>query len=213
MANYGDAGDDDVKNQLNTESSFSGFERDIYISIDAIGDIIESLTKKGQEDKDSKGDTGVNNFLRVICDVIKDLTGGLYQLTIFNKSFTSDSGQFLIVNERAEHAEGIKPNFNFSLHEIGSVVTSVNMSSNMDSDMAAAALVSNRSGEVPKGAFDNLYSECETPTTAPDVPEVTLDEIKSAKEAIGLGFSAERVKNFKELMRTYVTQKPKETGT
>jgi len=214
MANYGGSEDGDTKNDLQTGVGFAGDAETMLLSLDFVTSTIKRLLEKQQEDKDSKGDTAVNNFLRVICDTIRDLTGGLYQLTIYNDGF-NDSNAFLIVNERAEHAPAIQAGYTFTLHDLGSTLKSVSLSSNMDSDMAAAALVSNRSGTLPEGALNNLYSECGgvqkevKPTVAPP----TLDEVEAKKLELGLGFDAERVQSFKDVMKAYVASKPKATGT
>ena len=214
MANYGGSEDGDTKNDLRTGSGFNGNASSMLLSLDFVTSTIKRLLEKQQEDKDSKGDTAVNNFLRVICDTIRDLTGGLYQLTIYNDGF-NDSNAFLIVNERAEHAPAIQAGYTFTLHDMGSTLKSVSLSSNMDSDMAAAALVSNRSGTLPEGALNNLYSECGGVQTEvkPTVPPPTLDEVEAKKLELGLGFDAERVQSFKDVMKAYVASKPKATGT
>ena len=212
MANYG--GDDDTKNDLQSGIGWNGDARSMLISLDFITKTITRLIEKEQEDKESKGDTAVNNFIRVLCETIKDLTGGLYQLTIYNDGF-NDSNQFLIVNERAEHTRGISAAYTFTLHNVGSTLKSVSLSSNMDSDMAAAALVSNRGGDVPEGAFDNLYSECGgvKAENKPTQPPPTLADVKKKKEELGLGFDAERVQSLKDVMKAYVTSEPKATST
>lgn len=213
MANYG--GDDDTKNDLQTSGTFDGHHKNMFIAIDLVSRLFNDLIQKENEDKNSKGDTAINNFLRVLFANIKDLTGGLYQLSIYNDGF-GDSNKFLIVNERAEHdsVDGLKT-FNFSLHNKGSVLKSVSMQSNFDSDMAAAALVSNRSGEVPKGSLDNLYSECGgvKEEVTPDVEPPTPDDIQKKKEEIGLGISDDRVQDYKNLMASYVASEPKATKT
>ena len=160
MANYGSDNDGDTKNELQTSGTFSGHHKDMYIAIDFVSRIFNDLIKKENEEKDSKGDSSINNFLRVLFTNIKDLTGGLYQLSLYNDGLGNES-EFLIVNERAEHdsVDGSKT-FEFTLHEIGSVTKAVSMQSNFDSDLAAAALVANRGGEVPTGALDNLYKDC-----------------------------------------------------
>lgn len=207
MANYG--GDDDTSNNLESGTGFSGNAKDILISLEYIGQEIKKLEERGKEDKEEKGEESVNNFLRNVCGTIKDLTGGLYPLVVYNNG---RDGVFKIINERTEHDKGIK-GYEFSLHNIGSVVTSINLSSNMDSDMAAAALVSNRSGEIPKGAFDNLFPGCAGNETATTVTPVTLADIKKAKEALGGGFSPERCQNLKTLLAAYVNQNPANTKT
>lgn len=214
MANYGEDGNGDTKNDLQTGVGFAGDAATMLISIDFVAKLLNDLAKSDMEDKESKGATSVNNFLRVLCENIKDLTGGLYQLTLYNDGF-GDSGVFLIVNERTEHELGIEAAYTFTLHNKGSVLKSVSMQSNFDSDLAAAALVSNRSGEVPKDALDNLYSECggvvDEKISSKDVP--TTDEIKEKKEQIGLGISPERVQEFKDVMASYVSNQPKKTKT
>ena len=210
MANYG--GDDDTKNDLQTGTGFSGDAKSMLLSLDFIAKSLQRLIEQEKVDKESKGDTSINNFLRYVCETISDLTGGLYQHTIFNDGY-NNSNEFLIVNERTEHAEGINAGMVFSLHKKGSVLKSVSMTSNMDSDMAAAALVSNRGGEVPEGAFDNLYSECGGTSTPPKGAQVTKADIKKKKEQLGLGFSPERVQELKDVMRSYVTTHPKDTKT
>lgn len=214
MANYGSDEDGDTKNDLQSGIGWNGDARKMLISLDFVTKTINRLIEKEQEDKESKGDTAVNNFIRVLCETIKDLTGGLYQLTIYNDGF-NDSNQFLIVNERAEHQRGISAAYTFTLHDVGSTLKSVSLSSNMDSDMAAAALVSNRGGEVPEGAFDNLYSECGgvKDENKPTQPSPTLDDVKKKKEELGLGFDAERVQSLKDVMKAYVTSEPKATAT
>jgi hypothetical protein len=212
MANYG--GNDDTSNNLEHGlGGTSGHHKGFAISLEHIGEQIEKLTEREKEDKEAKGETSVNNFIRNLCGTIKDLTGGLYQLTLYSDGAEyKNGGKFLIVNERAEHARGISGGFNFTLHNKGSVLTSVNMSSNMDSDMAAAALTANRSGTMPKDALEKLFPGCVGNGTTPPKP-VTLDEIKEKKEILGSGFSAERVADLKSKMASYVEQQPTSTGT
>ena len=217
MANYGVGEEGEIKNDLQTGIGFNGDAKSMLISIDHIARMLSDLTQKAEQDKESKGDLSVNNFLRVLCESIKDLTGGLYQLTLYNDAFSNtESNVFLIVNERTEHASGIDAAYTFKLHNIGSTLKSVSMQSNFDSDMAAAALVSNRSGEIPKGAFDNLYSECVEPVKADVLPSTTaptLDDVQSKKEQIGLGISPDRVQELKDAMASYVATQPKDTKT
>lgn len=205
MANYG--GDDDTANNLKTGIGFSGNAKDILISMEYIGTEIKKLEERSKEDKEEKGEESVNNFLRNVCATIKDLTGGLYPLIVWNNG---RDGVFKIINERAEHDKGIT-GYQFTLHDIGSVVTSINMSSNMDSEMSAAALVSNRSGDIPKGAFDNLFPGCSGPTTTP--PSVSLADIKEKKEILGGGFSPERCQDLKTVLSAYVSRNPGPTKT
>lgn len=221
MANYGNSGDDgDTKNELQTSGTFSGHHKDMFIAIDFVSRIFNDLIKKENEEKDSKGDSSINNFLRVLFTNIKDLTGGLYQLAIYNNGF-QNSGEFLIVNERAEH-EAIdgSTTYTFTLHNKGSVLKSVSMQSNFDSDMAAAALVSNRSGEVPGDALDNLYKEtgaggCKgiPDEVKPDIDPPTLADVQTKKLEIGLGLSDDRILDFKNIMASYVSSEPKKTKT
>lgn len=213
MGNYG--GNDDTSNNLGEGIPFNGKPSEMLLSIEYITKELNNLIQKEKEDKQSKGDTSVNNFLRILCETIKDLTGGLYQLTIFNDGYgiNYDPDTFYVVNERAEHEKGINAGYVFTLHKKGSVLKSVNMSSNMDSDMAAAALVSNRGGEVPEGAFDNLYSECGGVVKQEQSDPVTLADIAEKKEQLGLGFSPERVQELKDVMKSYRTKNPKETKT
>jgi|14BtaG_2_1085337.scaffolds.fasta_scaffold00288_22 hypothetical protein len=217
MATYGETAattfNDGIKNNLATGTGFDGNAKDMLISLDLINTTIDRLVERAKEDKDAKGESSVNNFLRVLCATIKDLTGGLYPLTIYNDGF-KNSNKFLIVNERAEHQKGISAAYTFKTHDLGSVLKSVNLSSNMDSDMAAAALVSNRGGEIPKGAFDNLYNDCgpNLETTAPPV-QITLDDIQKKKEELGTGLSAERSQGLKDIMKSYISNKPAPTGT
>ena len=215
MGDYG--GDDDTSNNLGTGIPFDGKPSQMLISIEYITKTINKLVEREKENKDSKGDTSVNNFLRILCATIKDLTGGLYQLTIFNDGYGIDypADEFYIVNERAEHERGIDAGYTFTLHKKGSVLKSAALSSNMDSDMAAAALVSNRGGEVPEGAFDNLYSECGGVVREEEIESdpITLADIADKKEQLGLGFSPERVQELKDVMNSYRTKNPKETKT
>ena len=218
MANYGGTDDDDTKNDLQTSGTFSGHHKDMFIAIDLVSRIFNDLIQKENEEKDSKGDSSINNFLRVLFTNIKDLTGGLYQLAIYNDGF-GNSDVFEIVNERAEHdAIDGSTTYTFTLHEKGSVLKSVSMQSNFDSDMAAAALVSNRNGEVPADALDNLYKEPGGCTgipdeVKPDVDTPTLADVQAKKEEIGLGLSDDRVLDFKNIMASYVASEPKKTKT
>lgn len=206
--------DEDTFNDLRTGIGFDGTASKMLLSLDFIGNKLKDMVLKELNDKDSKGDTSVNNFLLGICNTIKELTGGLYQLTLFNDGF-NDSSEFLIVNERAEHESGIDAGYTFTMHDVGSTLKSVSLSSNMDSEMAAVALVSNRSGEVPKGALDNLYSECggvpDTVSSTTSIP--TLAEILTLKQALGSGISPFRSQDLKEAMKAYVVSQPKKTKT
>lgn len=222
MANYGEkagtAFDDGIKNNLQTSGTFSGHHKDMLIAIDLVSKIFNDLIKKENEEKDSKGDSSINNFLRVLFTYIKDLTGGLYQLSIYNDGF-DNSGLFQIVNERAEHdAVDGSSTFQFTLHQKGSVTKAVSMQSNFDSDLAAAALVANRGGEVPTGALDNLYKEKGGCTgvkdeVKPEVDKPTLADVQAKKEEIGLGLSDDRVLDFKNIMASYVATEPIDTKT
>lgn len=215
MANYGSSDDDDTKNELQTSGTFSGHHKDMFIAIDFVSRIFNDLIKKENEEKDSKGDSSINNFLRVLFTNIKDLTGGLYQLSLYNDGL-GNKGEFLIVNERAEHdsVDG-STTYEFTLHEIGSVTKAVSMQSNFDSDLAAAALVANRGGEVPTGALDNLYKDCGgvQDDVKPEVDPPTLADVEAKKLEIGLGLSDDRILDFKNIMASYVSTQPKDTGT
>ena len=211
MANYGGE-DDDTFNDLRTGAGTTGLAKDILISLPLIGEIIKNLEQKEEEDKEEKGATSVNSFLSTLHRKIEDLTGGLYPLVIYNNGFESDATEFLIVHKYAEHTATAAA-YTFNMHNIGSVLKSVNLSSNMDSDMAAAALVSNRGGDIPDGALDNLYQDCGgTKSTAPD-SKVTLDDIANLKKVLGSGFSPERVAALKEAQTSYVKSNTTTTGT
>ena len=216
MANYGSTSflGNETKNDLQSGIGFTGNAKTMLISLDFITSTIKRLLETSQNDKDSKGDLAVSNFLRILCETIRDLTGGLYNLVLYNDGFGNDSNVFKIVNNRAEHT-AVRAGYTFSTHELGSVLKSVNLSSNMDSDMAAAALVSNRSTKtIPKGSLDNLYSECggvDDAVVPADANKATLESVKEKKEELGGGFSPQRVQTFKSEMQSYVAVNPKKT--
>ena len=210
MANYGGTEDGDTVNELQTGTGFKGDAQKMLISLDFVTKTLRRLEEREKDEKDAKGETSVNNFLRVVLGEISELTGGLYQLVVYNDTIGADPGKFLIVNERAEHS-ATSAGYTFTLHQKGSVLKSVNLSSNMDSEMAAAALVSNRNGGkgIPGGALDSLYG-CGLTTSAPTGP--TLEQILEKKIELGTGYSAQRVQTFKSEMASFVSSQPKKVG-
>lgn len=210
MANYG--GEGDTFNDLATGAGTTGAAKDILISLELIGSTLKALEEKEETDKDEKGSTSVNSFLSTLNRKIEDLTGGLYPLVIYNSGFETDAVEFKIVHKYAEHT-ATKAAYTFSMHDIGSVLKSVNLSSNMDSDMAAAALVSNRGGEIPDGALDNLYKDCGGTKSTPPDSKVTLDDIAKKKQVLGSGFSPERVADLRDAQISYVKSNTTTTGT
>ena len=211
MNNYGSDGDD-TKNDFSAIGAESGLAKDFYLSLDFITEIIQELQKQEVDDKEHGGGaTSVNNFLRVLNGRISDLTGGLYQLELYSNGLNERS-EFQIANYRAEHTTAPTP-YLFGIHNLGTVLTSVNMASNMDSTMAAAALVSNRAGALPANALDKLYS-CGSQVGAPVADDkIKIDDVRKAKEAIGAGFSPSRVEDFKTALASYVKSNPIETKT
>lgn len=212
MANYGGEVGGDTFNDLQTGAGTSGLAKDILISLELIGTTLKALEEKEETDKDEKGSTSVNSFLSTLNRKIEDLTGGLYPLVIYNNGFKSDDTEFLIVHKYAEHT-ATSAAYTFSMHDIGSVLKSVNLSSNMDSDMAAAALVGNRGGDIPDGALDNLYKDCGGTSTSEPVSKVTLDDIAKKKQVLGSGFSPERVADLRDAQISYVKSNTTTTGT
>ena len=210
LADYG--GDDDTSNKLQTGVGV-GHHRHILISIDFIGKLLSDLKNRENEDKEEKGDTSVNNFIRVLNQNIKDLTGGLYPLTLWSDDAEyKNGGKFKIVHERAEHTKGVTGGYNFTLHDLGSVLTSVNMSSNMDSDMAAAALTSNRGGPIPDEALSKLYPGCGNAARTSVGAKITADEVQKKKETMGAGFDATKSEDIKSAMSAWVSQNLVEAG-
>jgi len=212
MAKYG--GNDDTSNNLDHGAGdTSGHHKGIAISLEFIGKLIQDLKDREKEDKSEKGELGVNNFLRNLCEHIKDVTGGLYPLTLYSDGAAySNGGKFLVVHERAEHAKSPTGGYQFTLHNKGSVLTGVSMTSNMDSDMAAAALTANRGGKLPKDALEKLFPGCVGKGTT-EAKTVSLADVKKKKEALGSGFSAERVEDLKAVVTSYVQQNASTTKT
>ena len=186
----------------------NGIASGFYLSMAWLRDIIGDLEGEKIKDKEAgAGATSVNNFLRVVNGGIKDITGGLYDLQVYNQGYTQgDSNVFQVVNYKAEHDPKIKGGYDFKLHTIGSTLRSVSMTSNFDADMAAVALVSDRGGKIPSGALKNLYGAGCVPTknTAGKKDNTTAEDLKEKRAAIGKGFSADRVQDYKAALNSYI---------
>jgi hypothetical protein len=176
-----------------------GDANDLWISTQFLKKIEDDLLNK-QSNKDKKGEYSVNTYLSKLFGEISNLSGGVVELVITTDP--DNKNIFQIVNKKYDIA--YSGNSILSLRSPNSPVKSVNMSSNMDPDMAAIAF-SGGSGKYPNNMASNVFGGC-----SPKVPIDSSESEEKLKQKIiemGNKYDTSTSTDFKKILREYINSK------
>jgi len=222
MADYGEAGQ---KGQMlfgekTSQFKLSDGKADLsktLISIPYLVNIYKELKlgyySYNEDDlKDSQTPPAVKDFLNQIFKTIEELSGGLYQLTIFQKPY-DDPDNVYIVNKRVGYDSG-NNDAPYPFNVIGeeSIIRDMSLSTEFNAKLQAAAVTAARSGgqstDVPTKLFENLYKDCKIDSEKLIEKEkrVTEDKILKLKKRYGQGFDESRVEGTAPLLKSYLIQ-------
>lgn len=162
--------------------------------------------------KDSQTPPAVKDFLNEIFKTIEELSGGLYQLTIFQKPY-DDPNNVYIVNKRVGYDSG-NNDAPYPFNVIGeeSIIRDMSLSTEFNAKLQAAAVTAARSGgqstDVPAKLFENLYKDCkiESENLIEEEKRVTEEKILKLKKRYGQGFDESRVEGTSPLLKSYLIQ-------
>ena len=162
--------------------------------------------------KDSQTPPAVKDFLNEIFKTIEELSGGLYQLTIFQKPY-DDPNNVYIVNKRVGYDSG-NNDAPYPFNVIGeeSIIRDMSLSTEFNAKLQAAAVTAARSGgqstDVPAKLFENLYKDCKIQSEKLIEKEkrVTEEKILKLKKRYGQGFDESRVEGTAPLLKSYLIQ-------
>ena len=187
------------KNNFSDLAGNMGDANDLWISTQFLKKIEDDLLNK-QSNKDKKGEYSVNTYLSKLFGEISNLSGGVVELVITTDP--DNKNIFQIVNKKFD----IKYTGNsiLSLRSPNSPVKSVNMSSNMDPDMAAIAF-SGGSGKYPNSMANNVFGGC-----SPIVPIDSSESEEKLKQKIiemGNKYDISTSTDFKKILREYIYSK------
>jgi hypothetical protein len=162
--------------------------------------------------KDSQTPPAVKDFLNEIFKTIEELSGGLYQLTMFQKPY-DDAENVYIINKRVGYDSGNNQSpYTFKVIGEDSILRDMSLSTEFNAKLQAAAVTAARSGgqntQVPAKLFENLYKDCKV--TAEDFIDaknrVSTEQILKLKEKYGQGFDESRVEGTSPLLKSYLIQ-------
>ena len=162
--------------------------------------------------KDSQTPPAVKDFLNEIFKTIEELSGGLYQLIIFQKPY-DDPDNVYIVNKRVGYDSG-NNDAPYPFNVIGeeSIIRDMSLSTEFNAKLQAAAVTAARSGgqntQVPAKLFENLYKDCGVTAESfiDDKNRVSKKQILKLKERYGQGFDESRVEGTSPLLKSYLIQ-------
>ena len=187
------------KNNFSDLAGTMGDSNDLWISTQFLKKIEDDLLNK-QSNKDKKGEYSVNTYLSKLFGEISNLSGGVVELVITTDP--DNKNIFQIVNKKYDIA--YSGNSILSLRSPNSPVKSVNMSSNMDPDMAAIAF-SGGSGKYPNNMASNVFGGC-----SPKVPIDSSESEEKLKQKIiemGNKYDTSTSTDFKKILREYINSK------
>ena len=162
--------------------------------------------------KDSQTPPAVKDFLNEIFKTIEELSGGLYQLTMFQKPY-DDAENVYIINKRVGYDSGNNQSpYTFKVIGEDSILRDMSLSTEFNAKLQAAAVTAARSGgqntQVPAKLFENLYKDCKV--KAEDFIDaknrVSKEQILKLKKKYGQGFDESRVEGTSPLLKSYLIQ-------
>jgi hypothetical protein len=162
--------------------------------------------------KDSQTPPAVKDFLNEIFKTIEELSGGLYQLTLFQKPY-DDAENVYIINKRVGYDSGNNESpYTFKVIGEDSIIRDMSLSTEFNAKLQAAAVTAARSGgqntQVPAKLFENLYKDCDVTAESfiDDKNRVSKKQILKLKERYGQGFDESRVEGTSPLLKSYLIQ-------
>jgi hypothetical protein len=162
--------------------------------------------------KDSQTPPAVKDFLNEIFKTIEELSGGLYQLTLFQKPY-DDAENVYIINKRVGYDSGNNESpYTFKVIGEDSIIRDMSLSTEFNAKLQAAAVTAARSGgqntQVPAKLFENLYKDCGVTAESfiDDKNRVSKKQILKLKERYGQGFDESRVEGTSPLLKSYLIQ-------
>lgn len=190
---YGDG------NDFSTLPGTDGEVKDIYVSfahlIELEERILNEISKEGQS-------YTLPTFFNTLFGDLEVMSGGAIDCFL-----TATSTGYAIVNRKFDIKSGGYSTL--ALYDKNSAVKSVNMSSNLDPDMAALAFAGG-SGKYPTEFANKLFSGCTRKSTNSTKPAVNPDSAVQDKiDDIGKNYKAEIVSDFKSVLREYINSKAK----
>lgn len=180
----------------------------IYISIPFLVSTFNEL-KVENEKGNSSAAPSVKSFFRKIFEKIEILTGGLYQLTMYQSDTLGKD--VYIVNKRPGYAGGVNDDtYPFEVLGETSIIRNMSLNTALDSEIAIAAQSSARSGgspDIPDDLWRNLYRECDSPTdTLVEKTLVNESQLTEQKKSYGDGFDSSIVSSVTDILKRYIVQ-------
>lgn len=178
-----DKSEDDVANLS------SGRLNSVYLSIDWL---LTLLPKQGEksDDREKSTDTSISKLITNICDAIKDLSGGRFQLSLAadptstktEKNYIITDPSFINVNEK------VTP-YTITALTNNSICRNISLSSKVPAGFAAAAYVGNASPTNESNASapnNSVETDSNTQGDATNNPFVALELAKKVLNASGV---------------------------
>jgi len=190
---YGD--DNDFSALTGTDGEVS----DIYVSfphlIELEERILNEISKEGQS-------YTLPTFFNTLFGDLEILSGGAIDCFL-----TATSTGYAIINRKYDIKKSGYSTIN--LYSKDSAVKSVNMSSNLDHDMAALAFAGG-SGKYPTEFANNLFSGCTRKDTKATKPvEDPAAKLQEKIDDIGKNYKSEIVSDFQSVLREYINSNAK----
>jgi len=197
-----------IHGNYGTENDFSAFEgspgvvNDVYVSTATLLKLEQELLAKSKETREAS--YTANSFLQRVLAELDQCTGGAISCAIIPNP--ANGKEYNIVNKLNDIPKATGGTV-IQLLGIKSPIKAINMSSNMDPEMAAIAFAGG-GGTFPEGAADNIFSGC----TAKEQPKrkgpTVVDAVNDKINDIGAGtYKEEGASDFKTTLRKYVLSK------
>lgn len=213
MADYGEEGDmlfGDTLSDFKTENGADLSK--IRIAIPHLTEIYSELkTYKESDVKESQTPPAVKDMLNKIFETIEQLSGGLYQLRLYQKAY-DDTNNVYIINKRVGYggSSGFDDVYTFKVLGEESVIREMSLSTEFNSELQAAAATAGRSGgqstEVPAELFTSLYKCEDVQLEIEESEKVSIEQIKVLKKNYGQGFEKSMAENTIDKLKNYLIQ-------
>jgi len=188
QGNYGE------RNDMSGLNGTFGSLSDVWVSIPKLTEVEESVLSSTKQDNK---EYTVPSFLNKLFADLSGCTGGAIDCFVSEKN-----GNLVVVNRKDIKVSG---GTTISLYSKDSPVKSVNMASNLDSEMAAMAFAG-VNGTYTKEIMDSLFPGC---TPKKEITKEAADpeaDVASKKDDMGKNYNPEIVSDFKSKLKAYVNK-------
>ena len=190
----GVAGTYGKKNDMSGLTGTLGSLSDVWVSIPKLTQVeVDVMSAQKNDNKEYT----VTAFLSKLFGDLNSCTGGIIDCFV-----TEKDGKLFVVNRKDQQLSG---GTIINLLDKNSSVKTVNMSSNLDSDMAAMAFTGG-SGKYTKEMIGKLYPGC---TPKPEVTKIDEDvegALDNIIDNIGKNYDQTLVSDFKSKLKAYVNK-------